>query len=113
MKQFFMLMLMIASVTAVYAQKGKQGNPGKGHTATAIYTCPMHPEVASSKPGKCPKCNMDLVLSKKEQMKMEVTKMYTCPMHPNVQADKPGKCPECGMQLVKRKMAKNSASIKK
>ena len=25
------------------------------------YTCPMHPEVTSDKPGKCPKCGMDLV----------------------------------------------------
>lgn len=25
------------------------------------YTCPMHPEVVSSKPGKCPKCGMELV----------------------------------------------------
>jgi len=27
----------------------------------ADYTCPMHPEVHSDKPGKCPKCGMDLV----------------------------------------------------
>ena len=27
----------------------------------ARYTCPMHPEVVSDKPGKCPKCEMDLV----------------------------------------------------
>ena len=26
-----------------------------------LYTCPMHPEVVSDKPGKCPKCKMDLV----------------------------------------------------
>lgn len=25
------------------------------------YTCPMHPEVISDKPGKCPKCGMNLV----------------------------------------------------
>jgi len=26
----------------------------------AIYTCPMHPEVKSHKPGKCPTCGMEL-----------------------------------------------------
>ncbi len=26
-----------------------------------IYTCPMHPEIRSSKPGNCPKCGMKLV----------------------------------------------------
>jgi Cu+-exporting ATPase len=25
------------------------------------YTCPMHPEVKSDKPGSCPKCGMTLV----------------------------------------------------
>ena len=29
--------------------------------AEQLYTCPMHPEVISNKPGKCPKCEMDLV----------------------------------------------------
>ena len=32
--------------------------------AMNTYTCPMHPEVKSDKPGKCPKCNMDLVQNK-------------------------------------------------
>jgi hypothetical protein len=29
--------------------------------AKQLYTCPMHPEIISDKPGKCPKCEMDLV----------------------------------------------------
>ena len=33
-------------------------------TGTAIYTCPMHPQVHSDKPGKCPICGM--TLKKKE-----------------------------------------------
>lgn len=28
--------------------------------APATYTCPMHPEVKSNAPGKCPKCGMKL-----------------------------------------------------
>ena len=29
--------------------------------AGKIYTCSMHPEVRSDKPGKCPKCGMTLI----------------------------------------------------
>jgi hypothetical protein len=38
--------------------------------AKVQYTCPMHPEVLSDKPGKCPKCGMTLV--KKEAAKKPV-----------------------------------------
>ncbi len=31
---------------------------------TEKYTCPMHPEVTSEKPGTCPKCGMNLELEK-------------------------------------------------
>jgi hypothetical protein len=30
-------------------------------TGTMGYTCSMHPEVHSDKPGKCPKCGMTLI----------------------------------------------------
>jgi membrane fusion protein, copper/silver efflux system len=63
----------------------------------ASYTCPMHPDVVADKPGKCPKCGMDLVAKNQEPA---VTAKYTCPMDPDVISDKPGKCPKCGMNLV-------------
>ncbi len=39
-------------------------NTPESKDATVAYTCPMHPEVKSEKPGKCPKCGMDLVKKK-------------------------------------------------
>ena len=33
-------------------------------TMATAYTCSMHPEVTSDKPGKCPKCGMELVAKK-------------------------------------------------
>lgn len=32
--------------------------------AATVYTCTMHPEVVSDKPGNCPKCGMALVPKK-------------------------------------------------
>ena len=74
-----------------------------GTETVKAYSCPMHPEVKSDKPGKCSQCGMDLTKSKKEQMKMEVMKMYSCPMHPEVTSDKAGKCAKCGMDLIEKK----------
>jgi YVTN family beta-propeller protein len=42
------------------------------------YSCPMHPEVKSNKPGTCPKCKMDLRLTKEETVEKpaEPTQAY-------------------------------------
>jgi uncharacterized membrane protein YraQ (UPF0718 family) len=40
------------------APHGEDDHEGGG---VATYTCPMHPEVRSSTPGRCPRCGMDLV----------------------------------------------------
>ena len=34
---------------------------GHDHGSQSIWTCPMHPEVVESGPGRCPKCGMNLV----------------------------------------------------
>jgi len=82
-----LVLLVSGAATTLFAAQGK-----------VSYTCPMHPDVVSDKPGKCPKCGMDLVAKNQEP-----AVKYTCPMHPDVLSDKPGKCPKCGMNLVPMK----------
>jgi hypothetical protein len=53
---------MVSDTTRV-----KKNNPDK-----VQYTCPMHPDLLSDKPGKCPKCGMTLV--KKEAFKKKAAK---------------------------------------
>lgn len=91
----------------------------KDSSDTKVYTCPMHPEVQSARPGKCPKCGMELIKkqetgNKKQEIvqkhsyplkpttenRLPVSRLYTCPMDPDVISEKPGKCPKCGMDLV-------------
>src|SRR3990167_11124865 len=38
---------------------------------TMMYTCPMHPEVQKTEPGKCPGCGMDLIKSEIRSTKSE------------------------------------------
>jgi hypothetical protein len=49
------------------------------------YTCPMHPEVISDKPGKCPKCGMTLVKVKSSSTIKKSHKMHkdTSMSHPD------------------------------
>ena len=99
-----LLIILIASFASLttFAQKAK-GNVKTGNTIMTIqssYRCPMHPDVVSNEPGKCSKCNSELVLSKKEQMKKEVTRDYSCPMHKDVVSDMAGTCAKCGAALV-------------
>lgn len=85
--------------------------------AAAKYTCPMHPQIISDKPGQCPICGMDLVaiehdhgqsqpqqeegMSNVEQDKSGKKVLYWYdPMVPGKKFDKPGKSPFMDMELV-------------
>ena len=43
-----------------YLAKTSTGGVPEPARSAAVYTCPMHPEVVSDRPGSCPKCGMAL-----------------------------------------------------
>jgi hypothetical protein len=101
MKQTHMFAVLLAfalalNITVISAQdhsKHKHEQSAKDSTSKkeemkmqTEYTCPMHSDIKSDKPGKCPKCKMDLVEVKKDgkkslmKQKMEAMKdgKYNC-----------------------------------
>lgn len=53
--------IVIALVAAVAAQSSAPPAQQNAAPAAAAYMCPMHPDVITTAPGKCPRCSMDLV----------------------------------------------------
>lgn len=87
--------------------------------AAVKYTCPMHPQIISETPGKCPICGMDLVpIAASGASHAHEEKSYVSggavtenekdrkvlywydPMVPEKRFDKPGKSPFMDMELV-------------
>lgn len=92
-----MAVFVLAGVVpaAFAAEKNPQAVPVAG------FTCPMHPDVISSDPGKCPQCGMDMVPAKKaKRSKRKKGVSYDCPQCVSENSVKPGACPHCGVPLI-------------
>lgn len=64
MKTKLVLAVIVGSMITFAAchSSTKQETKSTEQAVKVQYTCSMHPEVISDKPGKCPKCGMDLVI---------------------------------------------------
>lgn len=91
-----------------------------------LYSYPMHPDVKSDKPGKCPECGMNLTEIQNSKLKIQNSStehnehraksgkepvgyekaldsgIYVCPMDPEIVKHEPGECPKCGMKLEQK-----------
>ena len=54
-----------ASPDAAPSKPDASASPG-AQPGQVLYTCPMHPQIVSDKPGRCPICNMKLVEKKSD-----------------------------------------------
>ncbi len=106
------------------ASFGASGCTDSGHQHVKdVYTCPMHPQIRSDKPGSCPICGMTLVKVEKTEApaavpgRKEMTleeflalkpgevcllhkcKMGKCVFTHTEESARLGKCPHCGEDL--------------
>ena len=104
MKQIIVIVLLLTSYTIAHTQDmSGMKMPIKKREATTqtrkvTYTCPMHPEIHSDKPGNCPKCGMKLVKEKPKQVKQPAMHQ-----HDNMQMPKDS-VKEEGMDMKDMKM---------
>lgn len=54
-----LLFFLVLSSCSNKHEEHQQSNGHENHSGT-VYTCPMHPEIVSDKPGNCPICKMKL-----------------------------------------------------
>jgi multidrug efflux pump subunit AcrA (membrane-fusion protein) len=110
--------LVVAAGTGfvLVINRPKDGGSAKTVAARQQWYCPMHPQVVSDKPGKCPICGMPLVpkptgtrapAAPPGQLSTPVAEVggrkvlyWYDPMVPGSRFDKPGKSPFMDMQLI-------------
>ncbi|HDZ77625.1 MAG TPA: HlyD family efflux transporter periplasmic adaptor subunit [Candidatus Omnitrophica bacterium] len=115
-KKGLVIIIIIAAICLFIALKigkkidrGTVKQKGEAGQEIAYYTCGMHPDVKSDKPGMCPICNMPLVPVYKEesqqaaagQKKSQISKIiyYRNPMDPSITSPVPMK-DSMGMDFI-------------
>ncbi|OOQ61988.1 multicopper oxidase domain-containing protein [Mucilaginibacter pedocola] len=71
-KIIYAMLLLVSQLAVAQAQMNDMQDMQK--TQPITYTCPMHPEIHSGKPGNCPKCGMKLVKEKTKAMSKKPVK---------------------------------------
>jgi FtsP/CotA-like multicopper oxidase with cupredoxin domain len=87
--------------TLAFVAEMDMGEPDVAAGEAVIYACPMHPEVVSEEPGRCPSCGMKLIAE-------AAPTGYACPMHPEVTSEAPDRCPQCGMKLLPARLVRSA-----
>jgi FtsP/CotA-like multicopper oxidase with cupredoxin domain len=88
--------------TLAFVAEMDMGEPDVGADEVVVYSCPMHPEVVSDEPGRCPSCGMKLIAE-------TAPTGFACPMHPEVTSETADRCPQCGMKLLPARLVRSAA----
>jgi FtsP/CotA-like multicopper oxidase with cupredoxin domain len=89
--------------TLAFQAEMDMGEPDVGEGEALMYVCPMHPEVTSETPDRCPACGMKLVAQ-------AAPTGFVCPMHPEVTSATPDHCPQCGMKLLPARLVHSATA---
>ena len=86
MKKITLIAFILTFYSFMQAENKVEGNISRTleilQTQPATYTCIMHPEIHATKPGKCPKCGMDLIKEKAKPLKKTVKKYQASKVAP-------------------------------
>ena len=106
----------------------RNASHGKTAAAAEVWSCPMHPQIVSDKPGNCPICGMPLAKRPADSspgrtlatmpspsatsspLSSRRVLYWYDPMAPGSHFDKPGKSPFMDMQLVPKYADKTAAT---
>jgi membrane fusion protein, copper/silver efflux system len=73
MRQLTILIISLLLLTSCQQKAPDQHQSNGPIAGTEAFTCPMHPQIVSEKPGKCPVCGMDLVPAKQASDEIMLT----------------------------------------